>query len=263
MVDSAKEYLRPATQLLFAACNSNDKGYDPLSYDLDDPSPIQASLIMTNSFIVEQGKLAQIAVQKEKWAGQGITDSYDYLKHLFGENDLTLTRTSARRRRNSCESSAHKLEADLRKVKKARLRSAGTISQDSESSGNHSTSYYSTSQHHTVETPPPTENCENPLSSEEDLYTPRWLTGYRGKGWCGLCTPGRWLSMDQEWFNDRCLFHGICPTTKRRFAEPKTYTILSHGRRNGQCGKCNSWIIYRPHDERHYSAWNIHAMEVS
>ncbi|KAF6525390.1 hypothetical protein HZS61_011185 [Fusarium oxysporum f. sp. conglutinans] len=60
--------------------------------------------------------------------------------------------------------------------------------------------------------PPPPEDmnpedpdmipCEQELSFEGDLYTPRWVRGHGNKreGWCGICKPGRWLVLKSSAF---------------------------------------------------------------
>lgn len=128
--------------------------------------------------------------------------------------------------------------------------------------------------HGGAEAPPPTEDLnplhdsrnarENQLRWDGDLYTPRWLRGFRREGWCGLCKPGRWICMKKAWWNDRVLFHGICAETGKALPEPEVALNVDADPQTwkGQCGKCGIWARFKKNDPRHYSAWHVHAANV-
>ncbi|KAJ4125166.1 hypothetical protein NW765_015556 [Fusarium oxysporum] len=105
--------------------------------------------------------------------------------------------------------------------------------------------------------PPPPEDmnpedpdmipCEQELSFEGDLYTPRWVRGHGNKreGWCGICKPGRWLVLKSSafWY-DKSFSHGISAATGSSFQEPQQKRRIN-GKPDvweGLCGSCEQWI---------------------
>ncbi|KAH7186337.1 hypothetical protein DER44DRAFT_904656 [Fusarium oxysporum] len=85
--------------------------------------------------------------------------------------------------------------------------------------------------------PPPPEDmnpedpdmipCEQELSFEGDLYTPRWVRGHGNKreGWCGICKPGRWLVLKSSafcrsgvWMENLDVWEGLCGSCEQWIA---------------------------------------------
>lgn len=64
---AVSQYLHIAVNLFFVTCNATGKGYDPLSYDFDNLSVVETSLLVRNCLRAEDGRLAQTAVQKNMW----------------------------------------------------------------------------------------------------------------------------------------------------------------------------------------------------
>ncbi|KAG6978973.1 Meiotic expression up-regulated protein 26 [Fusarium oxysporum f. sp. conglutinans] len=105
--------------------------------------------------------------------------------------------------------------------------------------------------------PPPPEDmnpedpdmipCEQELSFEGDLYTPRWVRGHGNKreGWCGICKPGRWLVLKSSafWY-DKSFSHGISAATGSSFQEPQQKRRMDGNPDvwEGLCGSCEQWI---------------------
>ncbi|KAK7583042.1 hypothetical protein V3481_012336 [Fusarium oxysporum f. sp. vasinfectum] len=105
--------------------------------------------------------------------------------------------------------------------------------------------------------PPPPEDmnpedpdmipCEQELSFEGDLYTPRWVRGHGSKreGWCGICKPGRWLVLKSSafWY-DKSFSHGISAATGSSFQEPQQKRRMDGNPDvwEGLCGSCEQWI---------------------
>jgi hypothetical protein len=99
---------------------------------------------------------------------------------------------------------------------------------------------------------------------ESDMYTPRWVRSFRDEeGWCGFCS--RWLKLGDAWFNDRCLFHGICADTGKGFAEPKEPVKINPAEQiwEAECESCGEKVRHRKGDRRQYSGWYMHAANVS
>ncbi|KAK2923284.1 Transcription regulator Rua1, C-terminal [Fusarium oxysporum f. sp. vasinfectum] len=105
--------------------------------------------------------------------------------------------------------------------------------------------------------PPPPEDmnpedpdmipCEQELSFEGDLYTPRWVRGHGNKreGWCGICKPGRWLVLKSSafWY-DKSFSHGVSAATGSSFQEPQQKRRMDGNPDvwEGLCGSCEQWI---------------------
>ncbi|KAG7404290.1 Meiotic expression up-regulated protein 26 [Fusarium oxysporum f. sp. rapae] len=89
--------------------------------------------------------------------------------------------------------------------------------------------------------------CEQELSLEGDLYTPRWVRGHGNKreGWCGICKPGRWLVLKNSafWY-DKSFYHGISAATGSPFQEPQQKRRMNGSPDvwEGLCGSCEQWI---------------------
>lgn len=121
-------------------------------------------------------------------------------------------------------------------------------------------------------------NCAPDVKSSEDiheeetrfsgdLYWPRWLRGpYNGvqEGWCGMCQPGRWLSLDGQFQDDKDFNHGISGCTGKPYDKPKMVG-LTKGLPNvwwGLCSICDEWIELVGSKEGE-NAWFVHAFGVS
>jgi hypothetical protein len=277
---AASQYLHLAVSLFFVTCNATSKGYDPLSYDFDNLSPFQFTTLNRNYLQPEEGRLAQIAVQKDSWEINGIDSSYNYLGQLFGM-DHTIFVPPASRPLAYCDGSetiAIVDEATRPPPKKRRLNKQSEQSYTSKDSI--AEQILDTYIIHpgslelldsTAELPPPipdlNNDCnarENPVMFESDMYTPRWVRSFRDEeGWCGFCS--RWLKLGDAWFNDRCLFHGICADTGKGFAESKEPVKINPAEQiwEAECESCGEKVRHRKGNRRQYSGWYMHAANVS
>ncbi|KAH7312953.1 hypothetical protein BKA65DRAFT_149351 [Rhexocercosporidium sp. MPI-PUGE-AT-0058] len=276
-ITAASQYLHLAVNLFFVTCNATSKGYDPLSYDFDNLSPVEMSILARNHLQAEEGRLAQVAVQKDLWEINGIESSYDFLGQLFGMDRTIFVPPASRPPAygDGSETTVIPDEATYPPPKKRRLdkqHERGYTSDDSVS-----TQILDTHIIHpgslalldsTAELPPTipdfNNDCsvrENPVLFESDMYTPRWVRGFRGEeGWCGFCS--KWLKLGDAWFNDRCLFHGICADTRKGFAEPKEPVKINLAKQiwEAKCETCGVNVRYRKGDRRHYSGWYMHVV---
>jgi hypothetical protein len=102
---------------------------------------------------------------------------------------------------------------------------------------------------------------------KDDLYWPRWLRGLYGctqEGWCGMCQPGRWLSLDGPYQDDKDFNHGICGVTGKLYDEPKDVRCIKAllGTWWGLCGTCDEWIELGSEGGAE-KPWFVHAFGVS
>ena len=277
---AASQYLHLAVNLFFVTCNATVKGYDPLSFDFDNLSSHKILSLARNHLQVKEGRLAQIAVQEDSWENNGIDSSYDYLGQLFDMDRTIFVPPDSRPPAygDGSETIAIVDEATRPPPKKRRLdkqNEQGYTSDDSIA-----TQILNTHIIHpgslvlldsTAELPPPIPGFDNDCSVREnsvmfkgDMYTPRWVRGFQDEeGWCGFCS--RWLKLRYAWFNDRCLFHGICADTGKGFAEPKEPVKINSVKQiwEAKCETCGEKVRYRKGDRRHYSGWYMHAVNVS
>lgn len=102
--------------------------------------------------------------------------------------------------------------------------------------------------------------------SDEDLYTPVWVRGYgdERQGWCGLCSPGRWLNLKRSsyWY-DKTFNHGVNSKTQKPFPEPQETRCLDIQCNIwvGLCGNCKVWITLS--SKRRTRTWFKHSHEAS
>ena len=273
---AASQYLHLAVNLFFVTCKATDKSYDPLLYDFDKLSDLEILALTQHGLEAEQGRLAQIAVQKDSWEANRIDSSYDYLYQLFDMDRSVFVPPASRP--PICGDDKETIdEATRPPPKKRRL---------SKQSEQQYTSDHPTGEqildthiihpgslelsHSTAELPPPIpdlNDCnvrENPAFFVSDMYTPRWVRGFRDEeGWCGFCS--RWFKLRDAWFNDRCLFHGICADTGKGFAQPKEPVNINPAGQiwEAKCETCAKNVRYRKGDRWHYSGWYMHAANVS
>ncbi|KAH8817192.1 hypothetical protein F5884DRAFT_778718 [Xylogone sp. PMI_703] len=284
------EYLHLVVAL-FAACNDSgmlcSKNYDPLSYNLDELSPPQASAVKMHSLNLEQAKLAQIAVQQTLWDQKHIDGSYSYLRKQFEVDYGTyIPPISKKRRHGEMDYSSADLHQLMKEVgSRPQDQQENTIFQGPLETGQSSICggldhvsdndledfHILSSFHDGTEVTPPVKcldhlgdlrnTRENKSRFDGDLYTPRWIRDFESQGWCGLCNPGRWINMKDGWWNDRVLFHGICAETGKPFPEPEVEEEVdaSAQTRKGFCGKCKTWVTFKTGDRRHYSGWHVHS----
>jgi hypothetical protein len=276
---AASQYLHLAVNLFFVTCNATGKGYDPLSYDFRHLSPVEISTLTRNYLEAKEGRLAQIAVQEDSWENNGINSAYDYLGQLFGMDRTIFVPPTSRPPAygDGSETIAIVDEATRPPPKKRRLdkqNEQGYTSDDSIATQIPDTNIIHPGSlvllDSTAELPPPIPNFDNGCSVREnsvmfegDMYTPRWVRGFRDKeGWCAFCS--RWLKLGNAWFNDRCLFHGICADTGKGFAEPKEPVKIHPAKHiwEAKCEICGETVRYRKGDRRHYSGWYMHAVNV-
>lgn len=278
---AASQYLHLAVQLFFAACNAAGKGFEPLSYDFDNLSALEITNLTRHSFQIEHGKTAQKALQRNSWQRQNISSAYDYLGMLFEMDRAIFAPPVSRpplyrapfwddeletvvdggfgpfaKKRRVCKDPSVSTGGDslLAQLPDALIIHPGSLAR----------------LHFTDEQPPP-ENPENEsireneVRLEGDMFTPRWVRGFREEeeGWCGFCS--RWLRVGAVWRNDRSLFHGICAETGRSFEEPTEAVKINHLKQiwKARCNICGVWVTYRKSDRKHYSAWYVHASNVS
>ena len=100
-----------------------------------------------------------------------------------------------------------------------------------------------------------------------DMYWPRWIRGQEDsveEGWCGMCKPGRWLSLDSAFQNDKDFKHGVSAATGKPFDEPREMRRMKGNPVIwwGLCGTCGDWVelLGSKNDE---IAWFVHSFGVS
>lgn len=278
---AALQYLHLAVQLFFATCKATGKGYEPLSYDFENLSAVEMTALTRHSLQAYDGKIAQKAVQKEAWQSQNISSAYDYLGLLF-EMDraifaLPMPRPPLYRAPfwdDELETVVE--EGTVRRPKKRRVCKGpedytgkdSVLTQIPDAPITHPGSLALL--HFTDEMPPSVSSDddsvrENEVRFEGDMFTPRWVRGYREEeeGWCGFCSS--WLKHGDAWRNDRTLFHGICAETGRSLEDPKEPVRINSLKQiwKARCDICGAWVTYRKSDRKHYSAWYVHAVNVS
>ena len=108
---------------------------------------------------------------------------------------------------------------------------------------------------------------EQDIRFDGDLYTPRWVRGQGNKreGWCGVCTPGRWLVLKNSafWY-DKSFSHGISAATGSPFQGPQD-TRRMEGNPDvweGRCGSCHDWVALVS-SKKKGTTWFRHAYKVS
>jgi hypothetical protein len=284
-IGAAKNYLYLGVRL-FAIISST---YDPLILDLDDTSHL--NLLTQHRLQTKHGKLAQVAVQQAQWAEKDIGGSKAYLMYLFEDDGAPLKTTEYTKRQGQPERVVEKPEEKNSAVHyrpETRGRSRWSAHQD-ESQSNHLVH----KQFATPRTPPlnrfllteelpPLQRDLGPgitsrlqhIRFSDDLFTPRWIRGYGSEqeGWCGFCQPhGRWLRIENSaYWNDRCLFHGICEETGRVFEKPVKLSelptrieqgVMSVKYWKGECHRCSSEVTFGD-NSKVYSAWHLHAVNV-
>jgi hypothetical protein len=286
----ATKYLHLAVQLFFVTCNAAAKGYDPVSYDFENLALTELSALTHHYLNPSDAVLAQVAAQKISWEEDEIGSSYDYLGLLFDMDRDIFIPPTARPHLHGYGTVSRPLIGDTEGVvdeatkppaKKRCLDSRneeGCISDESIATqipDMHiihpgSLALLSAS----GELPPPSAAededfvvRENQSRFEGDMYPPHWIRCFEfgsggAEGWCGFCS--RWFKLEEEWFNDRCLFHGICAKTGKVFPEPKEPARVHPLKQvwEAKCEKCGVIVKYR-NDRRHYSAWYVHAANVS
>lgn len=97
---TANKYVQLVAEL-FPACNDTGKTYDPLRYNLDNPSDKQAASIDQHSLNIEQAKFAQIAVHQKLWAKKHINGSFAYLREKFEADSGSFGPLLSKRRREA------------------------------------------------------------------------------------------------------------------------------------------------------------------
>jgi len=287
---TTSQYLHLAVEL-FAACNDSGKKYDPLSCNLDKLSTSEASVARIHSLDLEQAKLAQIAVQQISWGQKHIDGSYAYLREQFETPGGAFIPPVSKKRRDTemmdhsspnSNQSMQKVESRFQgRPKNAPFQSPLKIGRSGDGAildhfpDNDLEDSHVLGLLHDAEVPRLAEDLnllddlrntrENKPRFDGDLYTPHWIRDFRLEGWCGLCKPGRWISMGEAWWNDRVLFHGICAETGKPFPEPESAVEVDADMQTwtGQCRKCNIWVTFKKGDRRHYSAWHVHSANVS
>lgn len=124
--------------------------------------------------------------------------------------------------------------------------------------------------------PPPEDmNPEDPdmipyeqeLRFEGDLYTPKWVRNHGNKreGWCGFCSPGRWLVLKNSafWY-DKSFSHGISAATGSSFKEPEEIRRMDGNPEvwEGLCHSCHDWVSLVS-SKKKGTTWFRHAYKVS
>jgi hypothetical protein len=108
---------------------------------------------------------------------------------------------------------------------------------------------------------------EQELRFTGDLYTPRWVRGHGNKreGWCGLCTPGRWLVLkNSAYWYDKSFTHGVCAQTGAAFPAPDA-TRRVEGNADaweGLCGHCGEWLSLVSSKKKGPTTWFRHVSKV-
>jgi hypothetical protein len=100
-----------------------------------------------------------------------------------------------------------------------------------------------------------------------DLYWPRWIRGQEGakqEGWCGMCTPSRWLPLDGAFQDDKDFNHGVNAATGRPFDEPVQVRRMKIEPKIlwGLCGTCGDWVELLG-SKKGEMAWFVHSFGVS
>jgi hypothetical protein len=254
-----------AVRLFSVSCGSTSKkSYDPLNMDLDNLSQNEVILMAKHQLAIEEAKSAKIAVGQSRWADSAITGSYNYLEHLFGGIHSTPAPSISRKR------SDRDREIDEREMvnhagKPHFQRSIRKSFQAKRLPTICTNLYISNSPSITADSReiPPSPNCSSLQPQPANLFQPQWIRP--GEAWCGYCRPGRWIKGAEAWWNDRCLFHGVCAETGRPFAGPEIEEEIPGGEGlwRGKCRDCAAWVKYRKGDWGHYSEWFVHAADVS
>lgn len=204
-ITAVSQYLHIAVNLFFVICNATGKGYDPLSYDFHNLSVVE-TFVLTRSYLrVEDGRLAQIAVQNKLWELNGIDSSYDYLGQLFGMDRTIFVPSAAKPL--ACNSGSKTIAVGDEQIQPL-SKEQYSDQQNEESYSNNDLIATQCPDTHiihpgslalfnsTAELPPPIpddkKHCifrENPIMFEGDMYTPRWVRKIRDEeGWCGFCS---------------------------------------------------------------------------